>query len=395
MASNNNLEDQVLTLFPDNLNNEITAADMRAYTTAIFGDKEVQIEKLDKLADLAFNNTYIYEGSLVVVYNDNIKNTGIYLSKENQPTLPTALVKLTTLEVGSGGTTGERGGIAYDITLTYYVGDIVSYDNGVSTSAFIASSNSASPAGNWDPADWDEIQGGGSGDTVTGTLDRDFGKLNAGTDVTGKTPTEMIEEGYIGEIVSTVSISQPGNVVYEKGNIRTNVPITSNITIGTGTLQTLEYLINSSVVETVLPPIPTSNTYNTGTIIDTSTFSARVTDTIGVSNSNNRTYTFVYPYYSGTDIQGVNDITNFTKDIRTKSNNLLKTFTSNNNVFYFCFPKSYGLLTSILDENGFETIGDWGPRDVPITGLDSSTQIYTFYEFVNITTTSTEFTFKR
>jgi len=102
MSSNNNLKDQVLALFPDNNNFEITAQDMRLYIEAIFGDKEVVIIKIKQMSDLAFNNSRIYEGSMVVIYNDaNPDRVGIYLSKVNQPTVETDLIQVTRIGQGT------------------------------------------------------------------------------------------------------------------------------------------------------------------------------------------------------------------------------------------------------------------------------------------------------
>ena len=87
------LKNDILALFQDNFNNEISAQDMRTYIEAIFDEKEEPVIKIPTLAVLASNNTKIYEGSLVVVYND-LTNTGIYLSKINQPAAVTDLWKL-------------------------------------------------------------------------------------------------------------------------------------------------------------------------------------------------------------------------------------------------------------------------------------------------------------
>lgn len=84
--TNNITKDEVLALFPDNSNNEINAADMRSYVEAIFGDKEVLINKIRKMVDLAGSNADIYEGSLVVVFNDpEPEKIGIYIARQNQP----------------------------------------------------------------------------------------------------------------------------------------------------------------------------------------------------------------------------------------------------------------------------------------------------------------------
>jgi len=159
MATNNFTKDDVLALFPDNANYEITAADMRQYVEAIFNDKEVVIVKIPTLSDLAFNNFSIYEGSLVVIYLDSDPSLiGIYMSKINQPVIISDLIQLSTITGGTGGTGGssERGGLLYNENKSYLIGDIVS----VITSAYICITPSAIPASAFNPSDWILISSG-------------------------------------------------------------------------------------------------------------------------------------------------------------------------------------------------------------------------------------------
>jgi len=154
--SNNDLKDQILALFPDNNNYEITAADMRIYIEAIFGDKEVVIIKIRNLSDLPANNSNIYEGSLVVIYSDvNSDNIGLYLSKVNQPTNPSDLIQLSNISGVAAGSF-ERGGLEYDNIKYYLVGDIVSKG----TNAYICIQNTPIPAGSFDGTYWVLISSG-------------------------------------------------------------------------------------------------------------------------------------------------------------------------------------------------------------------------------------------
>lgn len=392
MATNNNIKDQVLLLFPDNNNSEITAANMRMYVEAIFAESEVVINKIDTLGNLAFNNSTIYEGSLVVIHNDIPSNIGIYVSRVNQPTNPSQLVQISTIVGGGTAATSEKGGLVYNPSNQYFIGDIASYDDGQGLAGYICTN---ATSGAFISTDWQEIGSGLEVIPISGTLDRDFGRLAVGTDVTGLTPTEIIEQGYTGDIISSVSIVSPDNITLEKGDTRVNVEISSDIILGTGALTLLEYMVNNTVVNIVDTPSAGINSFEVSSVTDTSSFSVRVTDTIGVNTSDTRTYTYVYPYYSGVDAPGVSNVVNLDKDVRVSASNVSKIFTSNNNVFYFCYPQVYGVLNSILDENGLETISDWSLRSESIVGLDGITQTYNFYEFSNLTTTTVQFTFKR
>lgn len=137
---------------------------------------------------------------------------------------------------------------------------------------------------------------------------------------------------------------------------------------------------------------------------DNVSFFARATDdgTSGgptTQQSNTVSFTFVYPYYFGTGLPGrtAAQVAAMTKDIRISTASLNKVFTTTpGQVFYFAYPASYGALTSILDENGFETFSGWTLRTENITGLDASAQSYRIYEFNNVSSgVTTNYTFIR
>ncbi len=91
--TNNDTRDQIIALFPDNFDNEISAQDMRTYINAIFDTKEELTVKIATATDISLYNANIYEGSMVIIFND-AENTGIYLSTVNQPTNISELIKL-------------------------------------------------------------------------------------------------------------------------------------------------------------------------------------------------------------------------------------------------------------------------------------------------------------
>lgn len=179
--TNNDVKNQVLALFPDNANFEITASDMRMYVEAIFADKEVVIIKIPTASDLAFHNANIFEGSLVVIYNDSTEGVvGIYMSMVNQPTLMTDLIQLSSVSGGGSGSF-ERGGLLYDELKYYLIGDIVS----VNTSAYICIKATAIPAGSFVSNDWVLISSGSIQivDNVTSTSVTDALSANMGREL--------------------------------------------------------------------------------------------------------------------------------------------------------------------------------------------------------------------
>jgi len=97
------------------------------------------------------------------------------------------------------------------------------------------------------------------------------------------------------------------------------------------------------------------------------------------------------PFYYGSGAQALTttQIQALTKQVVSKSN---KTYTFNPTVevFYFAYPASYGVLTSILDPNGFETISDWTLRVENFNNnspdYEGITVSYNIYEFNSLTT---------
>jgi hypothetical protein len=55
----------------------------------------------------------------------------------------------------------------------------------------------------------------------------------------------------------------------------------------------------------------------------------------------------------------------------------------------FAYPKTHGMLKSIIDPNNFEIINDFTRSEVSITGLDGTTQ--TYYVYVSGISTVSDF----
>ncbi len=100
MASNNTIKDQILTLFPDNNTQEISAADMRIFVHSIFGNKEELVNKYTDEAEMKLGNSKIYENSVVIITHGG-DNTGVYISRVNQPISLLQLDKIADLADGS------------------------------------------------------------------------------------------------------------------------------------------------------------------------------------------------------------------------------------------------------------------------------------------------------
>lgn len=205
-----------------------------------------------------------------------------------------------------------------------------------------------------------------------------------------------------------VSLSATGSgTVREKGDAVTSSTLTAAVTKRSDPIASIEFFLNGVSIYDEDPALNTGSGNTSyawaGSFSDNATFRVDVIDD-GTSGgpttvSASVGFTFVYPYYYGAGAPGLTaaQVAALTKDIRVSSSSLIKSFTSaNGDVYYFSYPASYGALSSILDENGFETIGDWTLRTENITGLDGNPVSYRIYEFNNpVVAGSTNYTFTR
>lgn len=100
---------------------------------------------------------------------------------------------------------------------------------------------------------------------------------------------------------------------------------------------------------------------------------------------------FYSPTYYGVGAPGLSvaQVQALTKAVQAKADRTYA-FSPSSQVYYYAYPASFGLLTSILDANGFETIGDWTLSVVSFTNnppdYEGIATNYNVYEFNNLTT---------
>lgn len=188
--------------------------------------------------------------------------------------------------------------------------------------------------------------------------------------------------------------SSPGAEVLELGTGISTITL-SAITVETSSpIVTLAFKKGGTVFYNYPSPSPTGGTESytdTATLTATTIYTATVGDGSGSTTFNSITFTFVYPFYYGVGAQALtgSQVQSLTKFVQVKQN--ITTSTSpNNQVYYFAYPQSYGSLTSIIDQNGFNTTAGYTQRSVTLTMMDSTMQPYYIYEF-NTLTTQTNF----
>jgi hypothetical protein len=252
-----------------------------------------------------------------------------------------------------------------------------------------------------------------------GLLDADYAfvgysaRFSEAFDTSGlyETIAQILDISYL---APQVSLSASGSgTVREKGTSVVATTLTAAITKRSDQISEVRFYQGATLLEIQSSgggiPSGGNSVYSDAitTFTDNQTFSVQVDDT-GLTNdppgtpstvTASASFTFVYPYYFGSGAAGLTaaQVAALTKDVRVSTSSLTKTFTpSSGEKFYFAYPASYGALTSILDENGFETFADWTLRTENITGLDATAQSYRIYEFNNtVVAGSYDFTFIR
>ena len=193
--------------------------------------------------------------------------------------------------------------------------------------------------------------------------------------------------------------SNVSTALRERGDAVTSMTLSSSVTRNSDPILDVTFYAGAinpgNIIGSTQTGDPNSGTRTqawTGSFDNNFTFNVRVRDD-GTSNGGtpqNRdvslSYSFVYPYYFGSAAPGRTpaQVAGLTKQIIGPQTSANRVFTfAVGDVFYFAYPASISALTSILDENGFQNIGNFTQRNEDITGLDGNPVPYRIYEFNN------------
>lgn len=131
-------------------------------------------------------------------------------------------------------------------------------------------------------------------------------------------------------------------------------------------------------------------TYSTP-ITTNKTFTLSASDGKKSVNSS-KSFTFVYPTYVGIvengNVDETNILANCTKLIRTKSAYSSK-FTANFQTLVFATPKTFGTLSSVINQNNYEVLDAFTKQDMTINGVD-----YYIYSLGNVNITDFSYNLK-
>ena len=227
------------------------------------------------------------------------------------------------------------------------------------------------------------------------------GGVAAGTDLNGLTTHEILKKilyPYVEPSLGSATAS-PNGGTYENGVTNTITSVSISVTKKSEAITSVALYNGSTLIEE-----KTGDAVKNGGTITFSNVNVEVPTngnqlTVKVTDAANKTYekktssmVFVYPYYMGSCAAGTaideTLVESLTKKVESKGNKS-NSFTVSDGHMVFAYPKAHGVLTSILDPNNFETIGNYTRSEVSVTGLDGTAQAY--YVYVSGATTVSGF----
>jgi hypothetical protein len=175
-----------------------------------------------------------------------------------------------------------------------------------------------------------------------------------GANLGGETVAEFLENAFFAFVKATISINS-SIAYYEKG-IAQNVAISGNVTANDETSFSnarIERTVGNNIIFAAQSGAYSVTASNTSADTD---YIAKI-DTVGGGTiaSATKQVKFIFPFLTGMNAEVLlaNDFyTGLTKSIAPKANKSI-TLNGSNQYIYFCYPASYGNLTSIKDQNGF------------------------------------------
>ena len=224
--------------------------------------------------------------------------------------------------------------------------------------------------------------------------------IEANTTFPVGTPLEEIIKKMANKMVlPTVRLSSNlSTLVYEIGTtVRNGLTLTANVTKGSSDITKVEFFKGNTSMSTISSGVQNGGNFTCadGTNITTdTTYKVVVTNAEGKTVTSTLSVKFYNPFYYGVtsktlaDITAT-DITSMTKDVSAKGAKKYK-YTSANNRIVITYDRSYGLLTSILDQNSFENLSAFEYKEITI-----DSKVYYVYVTTNgCYCTDFEYTFK-
>lgn len=231
---------------------------------------------------------------------------------------------------------------------------------------------------------------------------QEHGGVKVGTTFVDKTMKEMFDMILYPHLTPTIScqvITPSNGGVFETGttvNV-TRIRVTANSK--SNQLKSITVMNGSTQVVSKTSGLGKGGTFdfNTAVALKTNTtFTGKVVDNIDdTATANTGTFTFVYPIYHGSyngdSAPTETEIKAMTKHIETKGTKSYN-FNLTNTRACFAYPKAYGALSVIYDQNNFNVTDTFTRYEANLVCADGKTVVY--YVYTNNRSTVTNFTNK-
>lgn len=212
--------------------------------------------------------------------------------------------------------------------------------------------------------------GGGDGDATLSedvTSNLAVGNIKVGDSfLTGTTFTDFVKKLLIKEILPQVTLTALNSGLKLKGTTVTTPTISATITLGSGTVQKVEFYRGTTLEETQNYVDGTDTyEYNTADInsdikITVKVYYTESDETTTGTISKEVSYKFMNYSYSGITGSIPTDSDVITLDTNLKdTKSYTQTYTVNDGHIVYAYPSSLGNLTSIKDQNNFEYISSF------------------------------------
>ena len=197
-------------------------------------------------------------------------------------------------------------------------------------------------------------------------------------------------------------VQSPEGSVFEKGDVVNITHLRAKIDKGSDDISKIAFYQGEEELSATENGIFYDHEFNNAVqlqdSIDEGYYKVKVTDasnnTVG---ANAQAINFVYPYYfgvidenaiiDGNTIKGLNKVIEIKKDQSY-------IYTSNNQHMVFAFPKTYGSLARIVDDNGFILTATFDVEEINVECLDETIQPYYVYKNRASTISNYNITFK-
>ena len=281
---------------------------------------------------------------------------GTEYTEEPQSRVEALLLELKAAIEGGGG----GGGYVLPTASTTVKGGI-KVGNGLEMDGEVLNATGADAAITEDIATNVEVGGIPSGSTI----------------VKNTTLTELAKRMFLKETAPTITFTASGSGVKEVGTSVTPT-LTLNITDkGTATPVEIEFYSGSTLLDTQEYVAGTNSyTYTMSAITTITTVKGvlkyKKSDNTNASIDKSASYTFVMASYYGavttapTDKAGIVALTKNVKNTKAQT----ATFNMSNQRSCYCYPASFGNLTSIKDANNFEYISSYTKTTVEVDGTN-------------------------